>query len=387
MDELPSVTITDRVYILFNPRSGNRQGQHLESYDIQDYRLKSRPWVNVSMYNVVDEVEVYIQEIKHFLNKSDCKLHVWSAGGDGTFVSAIRTLHDNGIDVFHQQITWSCIPFGTGNDLSQNIGWGAKVSISTSHRQSLFNREIIRRLDGNILKMDIWRVHLETGEEGWCEVKGTHKRFKNLDTLMSNYMNIGLAGEVGKAFEQRRHKSRFGNVYEYFIASVRHMLRKHVLRLGYFLDKIKTPSNTFTLENDYNKSVELIIQNLYGIWGRRVNLWEECKYLAPVLSPIENEADVRKWSPKVQMDDGRLEMFCIKSRWDYLSKQFKAFRGKLPRLGQFNDVELQFKQNSPDLHYMIDGEFMTSHHPLYMKISRFGQINMLVNNELQSNDR
>jgi diacylglycerol kinase family enzyme len=49
---------------------------------------------------------------------------VVTAGGDGTFMCLAQDAIDEGIVLNDGSISWCTLPFGTGNDLSQVLGWG-----------------------------------------------------------------------------------------------------------------------------------------------------------------------------------------------------------------------------------------------------------------------
>ena len=376
------------VIVFYNSTSGNCQGKHLSRYNIQDYRLKSRPWVKVFLHDIKDvqDVQVAIGCIKYFLiQERDVRIYVFSAGGDGTFVSAIRTLHSAGIDVYNSRIVFSTIPFGTGNDLSQSLGWGRRVHRNITMRPSRFTREIIRRLDGKVIMYDIWHVILKTCDEpevGYIETRGTSVRVKDIDTLMSNYMSIGLQGEIGVGFEQRRHKSRGMNIMEYTRQSIGLFFKGNLTRLGQYMTTVSDDKNTFTLsKGSHQSSIELLFQNIPGIWGRQVKLWSECHMETSILSPETGSTDIFNWSRRVSPSDGKIEVYAIKSRWDYLMKQFEPFRKNLFRLGQFPQFKMDFNDSCKEIHCMIDGEFFNVYLPESLNVRHDGQIQMLVDSK------
>lgn len=131
------------VFIFANPRSGNRQGEFLvNNLNIQHFRLKSHPRVQVQIYNILSEMEKSqaISYIRYLLlvPPPDCpeavsqhkhvkELHILSAGGDGTFMAVLECVAEAGIDVEDKRVLFSAIPLGTGNDLSQMLGWGKSI--------------------------------------------------------------------------------------------------------------------------------------------------------------------------------------------------------------------------------------------------------------------
>ena len=116
------------VFIFYNPRSGNRQGERMQNYAPQFTRLKENINVQVQMYNLLDQQETHsgIGYIGTLL-KEDVKLLICSAGGDGSFVSILEAMSRRGISVVHDNIYFSVFGFGTGNDLSQSMNWGRYI--------------------------------------------------------------------------------------------------------------------------------------------------------------------------------------------------------------------------------------------------------------------
>lgn len=94
--------------MFINPRSGPQQGRLLlERVEVQHFRLKSFPQVQVQIYDVTDEAdrtagEEYLRWIwceSPVFKESHQELHVWSAGGDGTFKSVLDICLRLGIDL------------------------------------------------------------------------------------------------------------------------------------------------------------------------------------------------------------------------------------------------------------------------------------------------
>lgn len=144
---------TTFILIFTNPRSGNRQGKALSTLDIQHYRLRSAPEIQVQIYDFLDEEDrkTGVEYLRRLMRREwkiegssissrdrdisssnktiwgsggggeldDIRFHVWSAGGDGTFMSVIEALINGGVDIKDNRLAFSVLPFGTGNDLSQ----------------------------------------------------------------------------------------------------------------------------------------------------------------------------------------------------------------------------------------------------------------------------
>lgn len=118
---------TRYVFIWVNPRSGPRQGKILlENVEVQHYRLKSHPQAQIQLYDLTDPVdrktgEDYLRWIwfhSPVFKELHQELHIWSAGGDGTFKAVIDICRGIGIDVTAPVVFFSAIPVGVGEE-----GW------------------------------------------------------------------------------------------------------------------------------------------------------------------------------------------------------------------------------------------------------------------------
>lgn len=117
------------LFIFVNPLSGDCKGKDLVELPIQHFRLRRFPQVQVEIHNILDEkdrnlgvesIQLVEQMAKNnqlpsiedeVLEQQDpdvCKIsktvktrhiHVWSAGGDGTVMSAFELLVHHHIDL------------------------------------------------------------------------------------------------------------------------------------------------------------------------------------------------------------------------------------------------------------------------------------------------
>lgn len=243
------------LFIFVNPLSGDRKGEDLVTLPIQHFRLRRFPQVQVEIHNILDEEDrqrgiqnIQLVETKvnlgHIppnppqpteLSSSDStsskdskkqergiladsvqqrQIHVWSAGGDGTVMSVFELLvaHKINLDL----VFFSCIPFGTGNDFSQVLGWGRTIPEKNVLGQKLTNLEelIAERLErSEAARLDIWQIRMTSYPTGFvrqagpkerkdghdvAEVKEPNEQDHELVRKMSNYMSIGVQGFVGR---------------------------------------------------------------------------------------------------------------------------------------------------------------------------------------------
>ncbi|KAJ2500506.1 hypothetical protein GGH96_002654 [Coemansia sp. RSA 1972] len=175
--------------------------------------------------------------------ESALKLHVWSAGGDGTVSSTLEALMDYGIDV--GRLYFSSIPFGTGNDFADALGWGRSVpGDGVGESMKLLNKTITERLDGYTCKLDIYEVTITTYDGG--HVKHVEKDMaskpgaRRYTCLMIDYFSLGVQGFVGSSFELHRPGSRSLNILMYTIAAAKWVFLKKFPPINEALESIST---------------------------------------------------------------------------------------------------------------------------------------------------
>ncbi|KAJ3278368.1 hypothetical protein HK104_002397 [Borealophlyctis nickersoniae] len=380
------VVPTHYVFIFANPRSGNQQGDPLVKLNIQHYRLKDRPHVQVQIYNFLSDGErtAGLKYVRLLLRKpwNIKKVHVWSAGGDGTLMGVVEGLISAGINVNDPRLLFSVVPFGTGNDLSQVLGWGRFVAgkdVAGHHLEGL-NDIVIDRLEGHEARLDVWEVEIETNDGGWIREAGKETKIQQLRRKMSNYSSIGIQGMVGAGFEANRRGSRVLNAMEYARQSMS-LIAHGAPRVSQSVESIEHEGVNFEICHRRNLKVrkapvELVIQNIPGMWGRHVDLWGEAKMSPSILKKEEGPTDIKTWTPNTAYD-GKLEIFGISSLRSYLAKQLPWGRGQLQRVGQFASPTTVHFKPSAHYHIMIDGEFYEIYNAKTMRYTRVMQI-MLV---------
>ncbi|KAJ2554413.1 hypothetical protein EV175_002591 [Coemansia sp. RSA 1933] len=175
--------------------------------------------------------------------QSAIKLHVWSAGGDGTVSSTLEAMMDYGIDV--GRLYFSCIPFGTGNDFADALGWGRSVpgdAVGVSMRQ--LNKIISERLDGYTCKLDIYEITFTTYDDG--HIKHVEKNMfdkpgmRRHKCLMIDYFSLGVQGFVGSSFELHRPGKRALNILMYTVAAAKWVFLKKFPPINEALESVST---------------------------------------------------------------------------------------------------------------------------------------------------
>ncbi|KAJ2820540.1 hypothetical protein IWW50_005017, partial [Coemansia erecta] len=183
--------------------------------------------------------------------ESALKLHVWSAGGDGTVSSTLEALMDYGIDA--SRLYFSSIPFGTGNDFADALGWGRSVpGDGVGESMRLLNKTITERLDGYTCKLDIYEVTITTYDDGY--VKHVEKNMaaqpgvRRYTCLMIDYFSLGVQGFVGSSFEMHRPGSRSLNILMYTAAAAKWVFLKKFPPINEALESISTVPDAMTAD-------------------------------------------------------------------------------------------------------------------------------------------
>ncbi|KAI8338080.1 ATP-NAD kinase-like domain-containing protein [Chlamydoabsidia padenii] len=314
------------LFIFVNPLSGNQQGNDLIKLPVQQFRLRQRPHVKVEIHNILDpddrqagfEKILWVQNMirehqlpplpkrfcpQHPKHKCLCTglknppsmsrhLHILSGGGDGTVMSVFEMLAQYRIDL--DLLFFSCIPFGTGNDFSQVLGWGRTTKTDDvlgprlSHLESL----ILDRLDhGEAARLDVWQLVITSHASGYVRRAGSQKppqqqeqqeqetssmnRPPCLSTFtsatqcqhhsqqqvpqmkqtqdctsvrrkMCNYVSIGVQGYVGSGFEERRAGKRWANIWAYTIEGAKWLFHRKFPPVTNFISRIVSSADPTT---------------------------------------------------------------------------------------------------------------------------------------------
>ncbi|KAI9247819.1 ATP-NAD kinase-like domain-containing protein [Helicostylum pulchrum] len=406
------------LFIFVNPLSGDKKGTDLVHLPIQHFRLRKFPQVQVEIHNILDEEDringiknIELVETKVTLGQvppqapsersgsnsssSDSskpekgvlskavltrQIHVWSAGGDGTVMSVFELLvaHNVNLDL----VFFSCIPFGTGNDFSQVLGWGRTIPEKNILGQKLQHLEelISDRLEkSEAARLDIWQITMTCFPGGYVRQAGPKERKDGHDVAevkephdgdecslirkMSNYMSIGVQGFVGSGFEAHRAGNRLANMFVYAHESTKWVFWRRFPDLTRFIRNISQKDNILlechspeekrdknypsTFNSDYprmtNDPIDFVIQNIPHIWGREVDLWGEATSGLESVANRSGCTDPSTWKPQ-RANDGRLEIMTIENMTSYL-KKLANIRDHVSRIGQFNSpFKINFRE-------------------------------------------
>lgn len=191
---------------------------------------------------------------------------------------------------FHTQIKPTLIigiPFGTGNDFSQVLGWGRTTNKNDVLGANLneMERLICDRLEqADAARLDVFRVIMESHASGHVrKADSDDKQQKRVTRNMSNYMSIGVQGYVGSGFEKHRTNKRFLNILVYTIESCKWVFWRKFPPINHFIEFIMDDNHQPVLQVPHNTSqesnqgegavptlngsaIDLVIQNIPHIW-------------------------------------------------------------------------------------------------------------------------
>ncbi|KAJ2879156.1 hypothetical protein H4R27_005465 [Coemansia aciculifera] len=283
--------------------------------------------------------------------ESAVKLHVWSAGGDGTVSATLQVMMDHGIDV--GRVYFSCIPFGTGNDFADALGWGRSVAgDALGDGMHGLSRLVTERLDGYTCKLDIYEITVTTYDGGY--VKHVEKNNqaapgeRRHTRLMIDYLSLGVQGFVGASFEMHRPGRRALNILMYTAAAAHWVLARAFPPITEALESVATVPAAMLADaalTDAERArwledapeaerrrvllasraapgsadaglpviggrpIELDVQNVARFWGRNIDVWGRAR-----------GAGSGEWTPQYA-GDGKVELFTVQSMADYTLNQ------------------------------------------------------------------
>uniref|UniRef100_A0A3Q1JGF5 Diacylglycerol kinase n=1 Tax=Anabas testudineus TaxID=64144 RepID=A0A3Q1JGF5_ANATE len=281
------------------------------------------------------------------------KVRVLVCGGDGTVgwvLDAIDAMKLKGQDQFIPRVT--ILPLGTGNDLSNTLGWGAGYAGEIPVEQVLRNV-----VDAEVVKMDRWKVQVAS--------KGLYFR-KPKVLSMNNYFSVGPDALMALNFHAHREKtpsffsSRIINKAVYFLYGTKDCL----------VQECKDLDKRIELELDGERvalpSLEGIIVCNIGYWGGGCRLWEG----------MGDEP-----CPPTRLDDGLLEVVGVFGSFHCAQIQVKLANPL--RIGQAHTVRLVLKNSKMPM--QVDGE-PWAQGPCTITITHKTQALMLYHSSEQTDD-
>nr|XP_030867454.2 diacylglycerol kinase epsilon isoform X1 [Gorilla gorilla gorilla] len=302
--------------ILANSRSGTNMGEGL----LGEFRILLNP---VQVFDVTKTPPIKALQLCTLLPYYSARVLV--CGGDGTVgwvLDAVDDMKIKGQEKYIPQV--AVLPLGTGNDLSNTLGWGTGYAGEIPVAQVLRN---VMEADG--IKLDRWKVQVTN--------KGYYNLRKPKEFTMNNYFSVGPDALMALNFHAHREKapslfsSRILNKAVYLFYGTKDCL----------VQECKDLNKKVELELDGERvalpSLEGIIVLNIGYWGGGCRLWEG----------MGDET-----YPLARHDDGLLEVVGVYGSFHCAQIQVKLANPF--RIGQAHTVRLILKCSMMPM--QVDGE-------------------------------
>ena len=226
------------IIAFINPNSGPKQGLTILNFaetfkckSILNYKIISFPIQNnnLTKYNLSSSSSLnsdFSSLFFNILNKEDVQsgikfikkyiscfpnnqIKILIGGGDGSTVRFLEELIKEEINL--SKCIFGTIPLGTGNDLSNSLGFGGEIKVD-----GIFSIQVLlyKYFNATPTKLDIWKVNVKLDEhQGYIYDYDDSKKIQILDFKRSfvNYFSIGYDARIGFTFEPKRTSFRCYN--------------------------------------------------------------------------------------------------------------------------------------------------------------------------------
>ncbi len=185
---------------------------------------------SIIVFNIINKEEMTLGKkfIKKYLSDfPEFNIRILIAGGDGTVLGIVEELNAENIPL--KRCIFGSMPFGTGNDLSNALGFGNACDVGDIDH---FQRVLYTYLIGVNSKIDIWELSINmdkingamydviTNGEKIKEDNDKNKILTFKKTFV-NYFSLGFDARVGFQFEQRRTSNRCCNKVVYAVEAAK----------------------------------------------------------------------------------------------------------------------------------------------------------------------
>ncbi|KAF4660626.1 hypothetical protein FOL46_006068 [Perkinsus olseni] len=398
--------LSSDILILVNPKSGGNKAAKLLTIE-QPYHHRGA--YGESTIQVVDIFALAagngtategLEELKRSIDTEEKCERVIIAGGDGTVTWGVDLMTKADINL--EKVVIGIIPYGTGNDFSQSLGWGKTISSDLPGKK---NKALDKWIDHWMMAalhyFDLWQVTVELHpggrftagrrEEVIREGDDPKQNVLSITKPMSNYYSIGLDAAILKEFQKKRTQTRAGNHLMYAYSGMKKMVGSRVGTEKY-LEAVKDhgqllfnvtrrePTNGGREDKTLTKDAATIIcLNTYTYAGGR-RIWEGSAGKSTAIVGYQDETLKDK---KQNFGDHKLEMMMYTDMRSFSLDAGARLKSTGQRLHQTaGPLTFEFKPDLGDrvpVDFQIDGEYTTAYRPKRATISHFKVLKVLIN--------
>ncbi|OHT08027.1 hypothetical protein TRFO_23659 [Tritrichomonas foetus] len=320
--------LTNPILLFVNPASGGGLGLELMSI-LSDVK-------NLFIVQLPAEQDTWYLKYSNIVNNPNLRAVV--AGGDGSVnwvVKMLSTVYNE--NEFRPPL--AVIPFGTGNDMSRNLGWGGGISKSALLQ---VGRTIENMANSDRIEtIDVWTVAVQLKD------KEEINKYQ-----MINYISFGVDGNIARD-------------YEIFRRATQPLLCCQCMSQALF---VPAGAVNFFGKRSVGEYMSIDLVNLDGHEGPTKLKTLSGEKTIMFLSSKTVYAGKTLWRGKpAQMDDGKLEVVMQGGVW---AITFSNIGINLTRsVGQTEAARIE---TSEPTYYQIDGEAMNVNGPATFDIVRTG---------------
>lgn len=332
----PNIENWSPIIVIANRKSGNNDGESI----LQAFRSYLNPAQVIDICDIPPESGL---EWCHLLPNVDIRVLV--CGGDGTIGWVLNAIERLKLDPRPQV----CIlPLGTGNDLSQVLGWGETFSgeVEVSEILDKINR-------ARVVELDRWNLEINH-----------HSHFRlpypKKVSIWNNYFSIGVDALVTLNFHRKREwwpgllSNRIINKVCYFMYGTKDILERECKDLQKKL-KVELDGREVILP----ELEGLVVLNISS-WGGGCHAWE-----------IKGDNESQEEYQPARYNDQLLEVFGLHSSFHVA--QLQVGMTTPIRIGQARHIKILLHTTAP---MQVDGE-PWEQHPAEIQVTHRSKATML----------
>eukprot|EP00929_Paragymnodinium_shiwhaense_P098045 TRINITY_DN59598_c0_g1_i1.p1 TRINITY_DN59598_c0_g1~~TRINITY_DN59598_c0_g1_i1.p1 ORF type:complete len:1287 (-),score=257.26 TRINITY_DN59598_c0_g1_i1:111-3971(-) len=331
------------------------------------------------------------------------------AGGDGTVNWVLTELAQHELPA--EAVEFAVVAYGTGNDLSRVLGWGAAQTDSGFLTPAGLRAFVTKWRCASVASLDVWSLYVHTKPAGGFQVvqrdgslslsaadaarmnvKSHADGCHAMSRLFVNYFSMGVLSQMGIAFDKQRSGSRLQNMMVYAKEAVKKVAvadeTLDVNRLAHKMtdDGQRVFSNEESAEDMHRtdkKISSMILLNICSMAGGS-DLWHKSTSVA-----VPAADKFRDW--KQEHGDSFLEVMTYSSASCFMKEKLgPAFQGNGHRMHagkgpfelNFHHAEhegytQELEKTQGTLCMQADGEYFVVKQPDRVEIMHSQKINVL----------